>query len=72
MDVNQHMIGFTENKSTNHRFYCEYMYYIFRKFSPAGPSENYHLKLRSIAVAVAAVAAAEAVANWESRLRRQT
>ena len=62
MDVNQHTIGFSESKSTNHR-----------KFLPAEPSENYHTilstKLRS--VAVAAVAVAEAVANWESRLRRQ-
>ena len=46
----------------------------FRKFSPTEPSENYHPELRSVAVVAVAVvaAAAEAVANWESRLRRQT
>ena len=53
MNVNQHMIGFTESKTTNHRFYGEEV--LFRKFSPAEPSENYLPKLRSVAVVAAAV-----------------
>ena len=55
--TNQQIIAFNEKR------------FIFHNFSPTEPSENYHPKLRS--VAVVAVAVAEAVANWESRLRRQ-